>query len=176
MARVRLYLDRAVPRHDYRFVLPGGASGTVEGLRLTVFARFLGQVADTPAGDKVAFLRCIVDTGAPLAVLPEDIWKHLRPGVVTPLPFDPAMPLAYRKLLIGGGRFDYDLGELTIPLVDQGGGSLPVRVVAKLLRDGGKLGVTPLLGLRGGVLDGRRLLAEPDPWAPFGQAWTLEDP
>jgi len=33
-----------------------------------------------------------------------------------------------------------------------------------------------LARIRGGFLDGRRLLAEPDPIAPFGQKWTLEEP
>ncbi|HEV3384742.1 MAG TPA: hypothetical protein VG097_07995 [Gemmata sp.] len=51
-----------------------------------------------------------------------------------------------------------------------------VTIITKLTQDGGRLTIPPVLGLRGGFLDGRRLLAEPDPSAVFGQKWTLEEP
>jgi hypothetical protein len=86
------------------------------------------------------------------------------------------MPVHLRSLTIAGGTFGYDLGELVVPLRDRRGGALDVAVVAKLTRDGGALNVPLTLGLRGGALDGRVLRAEPDPAAPHGQRWTLEDP
>lgn len=176
MARVRLYLDPADPHHEYRYVLPGEASVALPGLRLVAFARFLGRVADTPDGRRVAFMKCIVDTGAPLTIVPQDIWQHLRPGVVTPLAFDPSMPVHHRVLSIAGGTYPYTLGELTVPLVDRSGGSMPVRVLAELVQDAGALDIPILLGLRGGLFDGRRVVAEPDPAAPFGQSWAVEGP
>ena len=52
---------------------------------------------------------------------------------------------------------------------------MDVRVVAQLTRDNGALTIPMTLGLRGGVIDGRRLRADPDPIVPFGQSWWLED-
>jgi hypothetical protein len=53
---------------------------------------------------------------------------------------------------------------------------MDVRVVAQLVRDGGRLNVPLTPGLRGGVLDSRALRAGPAPAAPYGRAWGLEDP
>lgn len=119
---------------------------------------------------------CVVDTGALLAIIPEYVWRHFRSGVVTPLRFDAAMPHAQRFLSVAGGTFPYDLGELDVPLFDHHRGGMTVRVVAQHTRDGGALTIPMVLGLRGGFRDGRVLRAEPDPNAPFGQLWTLEDP
>jgi hypothetical protein len=51
-----------------------------------------------------------------------------------------------------------------------------VTVVARLTHDGGTLTIPLSLGLRGGVIDGRILIGEPDLSAPFGQVWWLQDP
>ncbi|MBA4064993.1 MAG: hypothetical protein C0501_15030 [Isosphaera sp.] len=151
--------------------------GTVEGLRLRAYVRFQGLVdARTDGGKEAAYPECVVDTGSYLTIVPEKIWSYFLPGVVTPLPFHPSMPAHLRRLTIAGGTFDYDLGELVIPLRDRRGGALDVTVVAKFTRDGGRLNVPLTLGFRGGFLDGRVLRTEPDPAAPHGQRWTLEDP
>lgn len=177
MARVRLYLSPAKPPHSYIFFHPDGSTGTVEGLRLRAFVRFLGRVdLRTDEGRKAAFPECVVDTGAFLTIVPEKIWRHFLPGVVTPLPFHPSMPPHHRRLVIAGGTFPYDLGELVIQLRDKEGGVLDVAVVAKLTRDGGALDVPLTLGLRGGFLDNSRLRADPDPAASHGQSWVLESP
>jgi hypothetical protein len=177
VARVRLYLGPATPAHDYAFFRPDGSVGTIEGLRLRAYVEFLGMVdVSTKRGQRAAYPECVVDTGSFLTIVPEKLWRHFLPGVVTPLPFHPSVPAHLRRLTIAGGTFDYDLGELVIPLRDRRGGALDVIVVAKLTRDGGALNVPLTLGLRGGFLDGRVLRAEPDPAAPHGQAWTLEDP
>ena len=52
---------------------------------------------------------------------------------------------------------------------------MSLRIVAQLTRDGGALTIPMTLGLRGGVTDGHVLRAEPDPAAPFGHSWFLED-
>jgi len=177
VARVRLYLWQPDPPHEYVFFRPDRSVDRIEGLRLRAFVRFLGRVdTRTRAGQKAAFPYCIVDTGAHLTVIPEKIWRHFLPGVVTPLPFHPSMPAQNRRVAVAGGTFPYELGELVIPLVDQEGGSLDITVVAKLTRDNGALSVPVLLGLRGVFLDGCELHADPDAGAPHGQTWALANP
>lgn len=177
MARVRLYLSQTDPTLVFRYFRPGGGLDTIPGLRLGAFVRFLGKVdISTKAGRKAAFPDCIVDTGSHLTLIPEYIWRHFLPGVVTPLRFHPSMPAHHRRVVIAGGTFPYELGELVVPLRDQYGGGLDVAVVAKLTQDGGSLNIPLSLGLRGGFLDGRRLYADPDSAIPHGQRWTLEDP
>lgn len=175
MARVRLYLKQLFPSHVYRFLRPDGTVGTIRGLRLIAYVRLVGLVRTGPDGERAAFPDCVVDTGAYLSIVPQDVWQEFLPGVVTPLPFHPSMPAHLRSLTIAGGTFPYDLGELTIPLRDPSGSHLDVRVVAKFTRDGGRLNIPLTLGLSGGVLDGRVLRAYPDPATAFGQAWVLED-
>jgi hypothetical protein len=108
--------------------------------------------------------------------VPERIWRHFLPGVVTRLPFHPTQPRQHRSVTIAGGSFPFELGELVIPLRDADGGALDVTVVAKLTQDGGRLNIPLTLGLRGGFLEGRSLQARPDSAAPHGQIWMLEGP
>ena len=177
MARVRLYL---IPDHRnqvFRFVRPGGARDSIPVLRLRVLVNLVPHVR--PGGSsalRAGFPECIVDTGSPLSILPEYIWRHFYPGVVTPFPFDAAMPQAERFVSVGNGNYPYDLGELAIRLIDQNQRTLDLRIVAQLTRDNGALAIPMTLGLRGGAIDGRILWSEPDPTAPFAQAWWLEDP
>ena len=177
MARVRLYLMTARYNPVFRFVRPSGVREAIPALRLRAFVNLRAYVA--PGSQDAAnatYPECILDTGAHLATVPEYIWTHFRPGAVTYLPFDPAMPVAQRAVTVGGGRYPYDLAELDVPLVDHHRGGMTVRVVAKFTRDGGALTTPMVLGLSGGFLDGRILRAEPDLGEPFGQRWTLEDP
>src|SRR5262245_54011011 len=120
VARVKLYLHPSDPQHRYLFIRPDGSVEAIEGLRLVAFVRFLGQVdISTQAGQEAAFPDCVVDTGAHLTIIPQRIWRHFLPGVVTRLPFHPTMPLHHRALSIAGGTFPYELCELVIPLRDQ---------------------------------------------------------
>jgi hypothetical protein len=177
VARVRLYLRYATGNPDFLFLRPGGAPGSVPALRLQVFVDLLTHVrpGSRQAG-VAAYPDCIIDTGSHLSVIPEYVWNHFHPGVVTRLPFDPAMPQYRRVLAFGGGIYPYELGELTVRLRDLDQRTMDVRIVAQLTRDGGALTTPIVLGLRGGVIDGRILRGEPDPAAPFGQGWFLEDP
>ncbi|WP_171473230.1 hypothetical protein [Frigoriglobus tundricola] len=86
------------------------------------------------------------------------------------------MPHQRRFVTVGGGRFAYDLGELTIQLRDLDRRTMDVRIVAQLTRNNGALNIPMTLGLRGGALDGRVLRSEPDPAVPFGQSWWFEEP
>ncbi len=177
MARVRLYLIPAANNAVFRFLRPGGVPDSIPALRLRAFVHLtsLVRTGGREAAD-AAYPECVVDTGAHLSLIPEYVWSHFRPGVVTPLPFDPAMPHHQRFVSVGGGNYPYELGELTVRLWDQDRRTLDARVVAQLVRNGTTQTVPMILGLRGGALDGRVLHAEPDPAAPFGQAWHLNDP
>ncbi len=156
---------------------PDGSRHLIPALRLWVYVDLMTQVQ--PGSDPAlgaASPDCIIDTGSHLSIIPEYVWGQFKPGVVTPLPFDPAMPQPRRFVTVSGGRFPYVLGELTLPLRDLDRRTLDVRIVAQLTQDNGTLTMPMTLGLRGGAIDGRILRSEPDPAASFGQAWWLEDP
>ncbi len=177
MAGVKLYLRTLGGNPVLRFVRPGGALDALPVLRLFAYVDLRAHVQlGSGSVVKAAHPDCVVDTGSPLSVLPEYIWSRFRPGAVTPLPFDPALPQVRRFLTVGGGRYPFELGELDICLRDLDGRTMSLRAVAQLTRDNGALQVPMLLGLSGGVIDGRILRSEPDAAAPFGQAWALEDP
>jgi hypothetical protein len=148
----------------------------IPALWLRVYVDLKAQIRPGKNAGKSAFPDCIIDTGSHLSVLPEYIWSRFKPGVIRPLQFDPAMPQSLRTVTLGGGSYPYDLGELTIRLRDLVGNVIDVSVIAQITRDGGRLTIPMLLGLRGGALDSRILRAEPDATAPFGQAWMLEEP
>lgn len=176
MARVQLYLRPAKGDPVFLFRRPGDRPDSIPALRLLAYADLSASVRPGPNAADAAYPECVLDTAALLTTLPEYIWGQFLPGVVTPLPFDPAMPLHHRRISMGGGNWPYDLGELPIRLRDLAGGTMDVAVITQLTRDGGRLTIPMVLGLCGGVLDNRVLRAEPDPAAPHGQAWTLEDP
>jgi hypothetical protein len=177
VSRVRLYLhyDRGDP--DFLFVRPGGKRDSIPALRVRADVDLVSHVRPSgPDALRAAYPECVLDTGSPISIIPEYVWSHFYPGAVTPLPFDVAMPSHRRFVSVGGGNFPYTLGELAIRLFDQKRRSMDLRIVAQLTQDGGALTIPMTLGLRGGVIDGRILRAEPDAAAPFGQKWLLEDP
>ena len=176
MARVQLYLSHPKGNPEFRFLRPGGVRDSIPALWVFAYVELKHYVRPGPNATSAAYPECIIDTGAHLTIVPERVWGQFKPGAVTPLPFDPAMPQSQRVITVGGGTWPYDLVELTIRLLDRQRGALNATVVAQLTRDGGKLTVPVVLGLRGGVIDGRILRAEPDLAAPFGQSWLLEDP
>ena len=94
---------------------------------------------------------------------------------MTPLAFPTGTPPGETRLVVAGGMYSYTLGEIVLRLEDSRRQRLDVAVVAELTRDGGALRIRLTIGLRGGVIDGRTLTAVPDPLAPFGQAWALEE-
>ena len=176
MARVQLYLQPAPTPHHYQFIRPDGSRDSIPGLRLKVFINLMPLVVPGLNATKAAFPDCVLDTGAFLSIVPAYIWQQFRPGVITPLPFDPATPPGHRFITIAGGTYPFELGEIPARLEDPSRATMDVTLIAKFTRDGGRLTIPLTLGLRGGVLDGRVLRAEPDPAAPHGQAWSLADP
>lgn len=176
MARIRLYLRPLSGSSAFQFVRPGGTPDAIPALRLFTYVDLRTAVRlGRSLAAKAAHPDCVIDTGAHLSVIPEYVWSFFRPGIVTPLPFDPAMPQRHRSFFIGGGRYPYDLGELTLQLRDLDRRTMDVRI-AQLTRDGGTLTIPMILGLRGGAIDGRIFRSAPDPAAAFGQDWFLEDP
>lgn len=177
MARVQLYLEYLNGNPDFLFIRPGGSVDSIPALRLRTYVDLLALVRPREnASLRAAAPDCIIDTGGCLCLLPEYVWKQFKPGVVTSLPFTLSMPHHRRSVTVGGGRYPYELGELTIRLHDLRRRTMDVRIVAQLTRDGGALTIPMVLGLRGGAIDGRVLRSAPDPAANFGQDWFLEDP
>lgn len=176
MARVSLYLMNSRTGPAFLFIRPNGIRGTLDALRLRAFVDLSALVDRGKNASKAAFPECILDTGSHLSILPERIWASLRPNAITRLVFDSAMPLIDRMVSVAGGTYSYELGELRCRLIDRERRSMNVTIIAKLIQDGGRLTTPMVLGLRGGVLDGRILRSQPAPASPFGEAWTLEDP
>ena len=145
------------------------------------------------AGPGLQF-QAVVDTGAWVSVITHDAWTQLdRLGLVEFLPPPAGTPTP--RAVLAGGRSEFRLGRLRLGLIDRddpnGPRQLPpVSVVAQLLVDSAvRLPFPVLLGLHGGVLDGRVLRREPvlgfdatgDPMTDradagrrFGQEWYLE--
>ena len=171
-----LYLRRADPPHVIWFRMPDGSRDSLPALRLVAFVNLMHDLLTGRTAARYAITAAVIDTGALFSVVGEDLWRQFRPGVVTPLPFDPLTPPHLRSITIAGGTFPYDLGELTLRLEDKNGTALAATVVAKLLRDGGRMPVPLTLGLRGGFFEGRTVHAEPDTAAAFGERWTIEGP
>jgi hypothetical protein len=174
LPRVRLRLEQINKGHTFRFIHPDGRQDTID-VRLAVSVDLSQNVVAGLPSTWAAYPDCVLDTGSHLTTVPERLHRYLRPGVVTWLPFDPSMRADLRFLAIGGGVFPYELGGITIGLRDRWGGALDVSLIAQFVRDGGTLPIPLLLGLRGGLLEGRRLESRPDPIAPYGQNWMLEE-
>ena len=141
---------------------PNGVDAGGRVLPLTYFR----LVAAISLGDGLVPLRdAWVDTGTYLTVIPQSVWD--RPDVrahVEWLQVPPgSIPLA--PLLIAGGSFRFRLGRIVMTAFDvRTNQRLASPVVANFLEDEGAqrpLGQI-LLGLRHGLLDGRRLVIEPD--------------
>jgi hypothetical protein len=171
-----LYLDQFDPAHVFRFRRSDGTPDQIPGLRLRVYVNLSALVRPGQTATHAAYPKCVLDTGAYLTIIPERIWGQFNPGAVTHLPFDPAMPKRLRTIDLPGGSFPYKLAEVAIRVQDRVGAALNLVAVAQLTDDGGRLTIPMVLGLRGGVIDGRILRGEPDAAAQVGQSWLLEEP
>jgi hypothetical protein len=172
---LKLYLELPDPALTVWFQRPDGTRHSLPMLRLTSRANFMRCLMPSLAAGRFGITTAILDTGAYYSVIAERLWRHFLPGFITPLPFDPQTPPALRTLTFGGVTFPYTLGQLSFDLQDFDLTTLNVTLTAKLAQDGGRLALPLVLGLRGGFLDGRKVHAEPDPSAAFGQAWNVEN-
>lgn len=142
----------------------------------------------------VRLTNAIIDTGAWISVMLFSEWKaYQKRGLVTilqrPNPVNNPSPA-----VIGGSSSQYQLGRISIGVVDRGPAQRPlgqlrtVPVLFQLLDEDAKLKEKIILGLHGGILDGRRLVRESvmPGYSPnfdtndcghfYGQDWYLETP
>lgn len=116
--------------------------------------------------------RALIDTGAPLTVIPETVWKP-HANVIEWVGCPPGgEPPAWLRSVngLGGGLFRCDLALVQISFFDDDLRCLSPRpIYAKCAHDGGALPVT-LIGLGGLAFENRRLEIE----YSAGQAWLSE--
>lgn len=120
------------------------------------------------SGDRAALRQGLVDTGSSLSVIPERTWSHPEfPREQVRWLNGP--PEGLPPLLILGGTYRYRLGVVSLqPAQDDLKSFLsPTDTIAQFTDDGGRL-TNIVLGLRHGILDGRRLA--------LGSPAVLEDP
>jgi hypothetical protein len=105
----------------------------------------------------------LMDTGSPLTIFPERIWKNHRQEIewfTTP----PSSTLkSWWSSISGvtGGAVPCELGRISLTVIDLSGNTLrPIPVVAKFAQDNGLLPNRVILGLWGGILEGRRLMLD----------------
>lgn len=158
MPALDLYVDTvrlgvSAPTGDYRIAPTTRGVGRIPLRQLSCALR----VPPIPGAK-----RAIIDTGAPLSLFPhhtwanEFRWREGRDFDVLPVAGDP--PLTGRVL---SHRYAFRLARLRVPITlagrDLAGPRLQVdSLVTQLAEPGGPAFI--LLGLWGGVLDGRRLL------------------
>jgi hypothetical protein len=160
-----------------------GRERTVPLLRLRL-AIHIGKDSDGPPVGRRA-RKAILDTGAPLSIFPKQRWQSFASEIVR-LPFVGERAPVGR---VGGRQFSYFLGRVWINCTDPFERHLPaVPVLAQFREDDIPAGerLPPiLLGLSGGILEGRTLTRWPtveryDPDLPalesFGQWWHLSEP
>ena len=122
----------------------------------------------------------LIDTGAPLTVLPEEIWFPHRHAIEwVSAPSGQSLPGWLRSVSgLSGGQFICEPGLIDVVFFDSELHCLPPRrILAKCVRDGGRLRDS-LIGLGGHVLEGCRLEIEysqsVDAETLKGQAWLRE--
>ncbi len=121
---------------------------------------------------------CIVDTGSPHPILPWRLWRDIA-DVRATVGLD-AAPTPLPSFDVAGRRYSYRWGRLPVTLLDWAGGPPlpPVRVLCLLCvarLDASSLPElpAPVLGLGGGLFDGRYLTLTP---GPATAAWVQDVP
>ncbi|MCI0702137.1 MAG: hypothetical protein L0241_13725, partial [Planctomycetia bacterium] len=81
---LKLYLrqPQGVPIVWFRH--PDGSLGSLVTLRLIAYANFMQALTPSIDAGGYAITECIVDTGSPYSIISDALWKHFKPGVVTP--------------------------------------------------------------------------------------------
>jgi hypothetical protein len=167
-----------------RFRDEQGRERTVPLLRLHLDV-LVGRDPTRNSPDERRPRRTILDTGAPLTIFPKDLWQSFADEIVR-LPFVGEQGQIGRA---GGRQFSYFLGRVWVGVTDPFDRRLPaVPVLAQFREDAIPAGepLPPiLLGLWGGILEGRQLTRWPtaeryDSDMPtlesFGQWWHLSEP
>jgi hypothetical protein len=191
VSRIRLRVEERkadIPCRYRAIADPVASTQFFPMLRLTALAQLVSQTG----GPNSLPTRALIDTGAWISALETGTWlEYDRAGLIEHLSQND-VPLP-SPALIGGHRSTYRLGRVWVRLVDL----MPARVnwlpaisvVAQVLENElCRLPAPFLLGLHGGVLEGRKLTREPIPTMPgpippnhnsdcgawYGQQWYLE--
>jgi hypothetical protein len=178
--------------HPLRYRDLDGQEREVPCLRLTI-KLLLGPDPVPPAPDLRAPIGALIDTGAPLSIIPKDVWQELFeeqqiPHVGVGGDDPPSSEL-------GGCRYTWFLGRIEVAALDRWGWVLPaVPVIAKFQRSQDSESLPrwmTVVGLEGGFFDGRELTRRPtdeeflpEPTEPglagrlptYGQWWSLGQP
>jgi len=166
MTRIRL---RLVETEEIRCVDSRGESLVIPRMRLETliqFAPFKGSSSAASPPVRAA----LIDTDTALSVFPEREWRPWE-HCIEWLTF-PAHSASHKlpRIRVLGGQYPYRMGRLQIAVVDEDGHRLPsMPVIAQFTEDAGSLSRI-LMGMRGGILEGRRLLVD----VARGQAWLGE--
>jgi hypothetical protein len=160
-----------------------GREQTVPLLRLLMTVAF-GKDPLSMAADERQKFAAILDTGAPLTVIPKRVWQDF-PSEIARLQVVGRPPPVAR---VGGRQFPYFFGRVWMSAFDLFGHRLPAVPVLAQFREDDIPPEEPqppiLLGLWGGILEGRSLRRWPtaerfDPDLPtlesYGQWWHLTD-
>jgi hypothetical protein len=164
MARIQL---EVISIGEVRCVDSAGDAIVLPRLRLRVLLAF-----GIPRGSSVNFAPprgAFIDTGAPLSVFPEREWRPWEDRIEW-LRFAGGVTARAPRLRVLGGSYPYRMGRVLVAAADTHGRQLPrVPVIAQFAEDGGNLSGI-LMGMRGGILDGRRLVVDVD----RERAWLAE--
>ncbi len=166
MARIRLYPRQSLITPAETVCDDQGGSVLLPFFRVYSLA-YLGIKAR-------ALAECIVDTGAPLTVIPRDVWKKCERDIEWLRTTDRDMGQAWVTRLRGrtGGSSACRVGRITIQAFDLGPPPqfLTSRRIVAQFEEGTGYGDQVIVGLRHSILEGRRLIVEPN----LENAW-LED-
>ncbi len=155
MVAIRLRTVDVTPTgNPVRLLDPQGGEQTVPLLRLLMTVAF-GKDPPSTAADKRIQFAAILDTGAPLTVIPKRFWQRFS-SEITRLQVVSGPPLIAR---VGGRQFSYFYGRVWMSAFDLFGRRLPaVPVLAQFREDDippGEPQPPILLGVWGGILDSR---------------------
>jgi hypothetical protein len=183
VALIRLPVANLRRHNPIRFFDERGQVRELPHLRLRV-SILVGKDPPNPSADDRRSFPAVLDTGAPISIFPKNAWQMVLPEISR-------VRLVEERVLTGaaaGRRYSYFLGRVLLGAIDLWERRLrAVSVLAQFREDDtpkGEPSPPILLGLWGGILEGRTLTRWPtveryDADLPtlesFGQWWCLAD-
>jgi hypothetical protein len=171
MPRIRLRVDRDEGSPVVLVCLPDGQNAGIAKLRVYCQLR---------VGRDQKSQQAVVDTGAPTAVFPREVWMRFSKDIRW-LPF--ADGTSSKPATLAGRSFGYRLGLVAIQLIERDGStSFPALEVLAQFELYDPSNPAPLdakhivLGLQLGALEGRYLVVHPDhTLAERCEAWITDE-